>query len=419
MIVSKGGPGPRVRASFLFMNLLFSVFVLFAVAGAQEPASKEWFRQAKFGMQVPVGLNIGAWVPRIAAAGAKYVVTDKPTDGLADLVRKHGMTLVDRADYPNIGQRIPSTVPMTPERKASHWEARFGIGADSGGTTAPELIRLLVECAGKGGNLLLALPSQPEGSATALAEVGLWLKRNGESIYGTGAGPFEQMPFFGRATSKGNSLYLHLYQWPSNGKLRLVGLRNEIVSASILGSKEVVKWSREGELQLALPARGPETAVNVVKLNLNGRPVATRYLIEPGPDGVITAPAESSEFETKAGQVIRKEIRNGRVMLSHWTRAIDVPSWKVHVPKEGRYRVEMVYSAGKESAGVPYTVTMRGATMGMVKGVVQDTGPGTKKLEVKDMVIEEGNYMLFVQPENKPGQPAMLLERILLRRIGE
>lgn len=80
--------------------------------------------------------------------------------------------------------------------------------------SAEELIRLLVGTAGKGANLLLNVGPQPSGElpATAISrlhEMGEWLSRFGESIYGTTAGDIQDVAW-GTSTRKGNTLYLHV-----------------------------------------------------------------------------------------------------------------------------------------------------------------------------------------------------------------
>lgn len=77
-----------------------------------------------------------------------------------------------------------------------------------------ELIRLLISTAGKGANLLLNIGPQPNGQlpATALDRlkgIGQWLKRYGESIYGTHAGDVPEQAW-GASTRKGNTLFLHV-----------------------------------------------------------------------------------------------------------------------------------------------------------------------------------------------------------------
>ncbi|MFO1530764.1 MAG: alpha-L-fucosidase [Kiritimatiellia bacterium] len=73
----------------------------------------------------------------------------------------------------------------------------------------------------QGRNFLLNVGPTAEGEIPAasverLRDIGAWLRRNGESVYGTTASP---MPFlsWGRCTRRGNTLYLHVFDWPANG----------------------------------------------------------------------------------------------------------------------------------------------------------------------------------------------------------
>ena len=81
---------------------------------------------------------------------------------------------------------------------------------------ASMLIKKLVECVSKGGNMILNVGPMgngafPKESLEILQEIGNWMKVNGESIYGCGKAGLEK-PDFGRFTAKGNTLYLHVYE---------------------------------------------------------------------------------------------------------------------------------------------------------------------------------------------------------------
>ena len=69
------------------------------------------------------------------------------------------------------------------------------------------------------------------------------MKVNGEAIYGTTASPFEKLAW-GRCTQKPGKLYLHVFDWPKDGKL-LVPIANRVNKAYLLAQPAVELKSRE------------------------------------------------------------------------------------------------------------------------------------------------------------------------------
>ncbi len=99
---------------------------------------------------------------------------------------------------------------------------------------APMLIKQLVECVSKGGNMILNIGPDatgriPQRSLEIMAEMGRWLERNGASIYGCGPAGMEK-PEYGRITRRGDTLYYHLYE-NTIGPMPLPGLEKERVGA--------------------------------------------------------------------------------------------------------------------------------------------------------------------------------------------
>jgi len=139
---------------------------------------------------------------------------------------------------------------------------------------AGDLIRMLVDIASKGGNLLLnvGLTAEgviPEPSVERLAEMGRWMKANGESIYGTTPSVIGR-PSWGRCTVKGARLYLHVFDWPEDGKLRVEGLRSAPKAAFPLASRRTRLDVRQdgSSWVIALPERQPDQAVSVIAVDL-------------------------------------------------------------------------------------------------------------------------------------------------------
>ena len=161
--------------------------------------------------------------------------------------------------------------------------------------SSTELIRKLAEICSKGGNFLLNIGPTAQGefpptSIERLHDIGQWMHVNSDSIYGTTAGPFAYLPW-GVATRKGGRLYLHVFDWPKDGELR-VPLDNEASSATLLaapGEKLAVKHE-SGRLVIQIPAAAPDAADTVVALDIAGDPV-----IRPLPTVGAKATASASQ----------------------------------------------------------------------------------------------------------------------------
>lgn len=131
------------------------------------------------------------------------------------------------------------------------WEACFTMN-DSWGYNlkdkyfkpAPMLIKKLVECVSKGGNMLLnvgpdARGNFPEESVSILKDIGKWMEKNGESIYGCGMSDMPR-PDFGRITQKGNKLYYHIFD-NTIGPIPLIGIeKKDVKKIRLISSKAEV-----------------------------------------------------------------------------------------------------------------------------------------------------------------------------------
>lgn len=99
------------------------------------------------------------------------------------------------------------------------------------------LVRTLVDCVSKSGNLLLNIGPTPKGefpvqAQEILQEIGVWMKVNHESIYGNHVAEIAK-PDWGRYTQKGNTLYAHIYE-ESISALEIRGLQGRIKRMTLL-----------------------------------------------------------------------------------------------------------------------------------------------------------------------------------------
>jgi alpha-L-fucosidase len=143
------------------------------------------------------------------------------------------------------------------------------------------LVRNIIDTASKGGNYLLNVGPTAEGQIPApsverLRGIGKWMAANGQSIYGTQASPFKATPW-GRCTRKTlpdgkTRLFLHVFQWPKDGKLNVPGLANKAVAAFLLdGEKKLEVQLRDGGASIALPEAMPDKIATVVVLDAEGK----------------------------------------------------------------------------------------------------------------------------------------------------
>ena len=174
---------------------------------------------------------------------------------------------------------------------------------DNNWKSTTTLIRNLIDIASKGGNYLLNVGPTAEGiiplpSVERLKEVGAWLSVNGESIYETTASPFAYLPW-GRCTQKGNQLFLHVFNWPTNGIIKLPLANNQILQAYLLADKKAAvrinKYKKSLYYTIQLPPTSPDKTVSVIVLTLKNK--ATSSISNPIPSFGKKATASSTQSD--------------------------------------------------------------------------------------------------------------------------
>jgi alpha-L-fucosidase len=145
---------------------------------------------------------------------------------------------------------------------------------DQNWKSSAKMIRMLIDITSKGGNYLLNVGPTAEGlipqpSLERLGEIGAWMDTNGESIYGAAASPLPKAPAWGRLTRKPGKLYLHVFDWPADGKLHISGLQAKPSAAYLLADprreKLALHTTADG-LEIALPQKAPDPTASVVVL---------------------------------------------------------------------------------------------------------------------------------------------------------
>jgi alpha-L-fucosidase len=143
-----------------------------------------------------------------------------------------------------------------------------------------QLVRNLVKCVENGGNFLLNVGPKADGTipgpqADRLREIGKWMNKFGDSIYGAGSSIFNA-PHLGHTTAKPGVAYIHTTCWPGE-VMTVAGIGNEVTRAYMVDTGRDLPFEQvEDRLFVrGLPRESPDPVDTVVALNIEGEPRAT------------------------------------------------------------------------------------------------------------------------------------------------
>ncbi len=239
-------------------------------------------------------------------------MTREMAQKLADLTKPYPNLITNNRLGAGMGGDLETPEQFVPATgfPGRNWEVcmtmngHWGYNAwDDRWKSTDDLLKKLIDIVSKGGNFLLNVGPNaygviPEVCQQNLREMGSWLKLNGEAVYGTQASPFPYLSW-GRATRKGQTLYLHVFDWPADGKLN-VPFGNKVTKAYLLADKKnslkVIPGKDRAVIQL--PSYAPDKIASVIAVEFTGEPV-----VQPVPSQGAKVNATSAAENTSAASV--------------------------------------------------------------------------------------------------------------------
>jgi alpha-L-fucosidase len=198
------------------------------------------------------------------------------------------------------------------------------------------------------------------------------MEANGESIYGTDRSLFVDLPW-GWSTTAKDKLYLHVIDWPTDGKLIVPGLQSKVKKAYLLEDTKkkslTVRGIDDGK-SITVGKRAPNDVASVVVLELAEAPQVHNTFRQ--------TPGESMKFSTAIAQVEGENAsynygtatRKGNFVQDIKT-SNDRVGWNFLLRTPGKYRVLIEYSAQTPQAGSEFALKV--GDLATFHGIVRGT----------------------------------------------
>lgn len=258
----------------------------------------------------------------------------------------------DLGDYDTLGDQEIPRLPRaglweTPDTHNDTWAyARH----DRNWKGPREVAERLVRVVSRGGTYMLNIGPDgsgriPEQSARILREAGRWVTAHEEAIHGAGPTPLGPLAW-GECTHRGNRLFLHVFQWPADGRLIVPGLRSAVSRAGLAGEDVPAQASADG-LVLTLPRLAPGDLIPVVTLELAGPVEASRdtYVLNGCRNTLDSGVAQRHGCDLRAARWMEKfgDWKHADC-LSGWRAGESSATWEFRTVEPGSFLLDVEYT---------------------------------------------------------------------------
>jgi len=278
-------------------------------------------------------------------------------------------------------------------------------------------IREIVKAIYKGGNVMLNIGPRADGSIpqeikSRMLEIGEIINANKDGFYGTGPTPFaENSQDWGLITQKKKDgktyLYLHVFEWPSDGIIRVNGLKNKVEKARILYSNDDIPFQQKGLLlHLSGPINEPHPYDSVIELVIEGDTDVDNSFCGEINFGGIYCGIQTAKLAEGLEIIHGKKMHHDSPIpspssIGNWKNNETKAEWRIYIPEACERNLRICYACDSTSAGQNYKINISDA--GEIKGKTLAGPKGFEEFYTHHLGTvkfpKAGIYTISVTPE--------------------
>jgi alpha-L-fucosidase len=320
---------------------------------------------------------------------------------------------VNFGDYVNTGDRAaffrptPGVWEAIPTTNESYGYNKF----DLSHKTPTHFLRLLASAAAKGGNILLNIGPMGSGAwdtkdINILKGIGSWMKLNGASIYGTARNPLP-LQSWGEITQKADTLYLHVFDWPKDGKLVVGGLNTKVKMATLLTDTKMkpltTSRNSDSDLVIRTPKQMPDTISTVIKLVIVGKPENKTLRLLSTTDTnrllVFDANAPGRSFSYGDGKINRE-------FATNWKSKEQWLEWDFRTNQLSVFDLKLAYNTAENNQSGEMELDVDGKKFPLTYNATEKANM-TEELPVGSIQLNKGTHKIKLSLVKFEGMQAM------------
>ena len=216
-----------------------------------------------------------------------------------------------------------------------------------------QLLESLIDNVSLNGGYTLNIGPRADGSVpyegvSRLEDIGAWMAKSGESVYGsTGLGLRNGQYDWGRITTKsaGNKqdVYLQVYNWPLDHILRVTGILLKPQSMVLItpSGKKILSFTQLGPLMhIQLPDQPGDHFVSTIVLHYEQPVDLDRQVTAESTFGGFALSGQNTADHSAVFQLVNYDgLRPTHLVIDHSGSL----AWRLYIPEAGSYKVNLSF----------------------------------------------------------------------------